>query len=332
MVTYTKRHLPTPIGLSGACPDLFRGRKSVHFVSPAWTYHRSDIQEIASCWRSTMQILPDATIIFLASTEYEATKLSEAGVPTAVCNVAIFVDEHVFQPLEPASFAEAEFDAIYNARLEPYKRHALAADVERLALIWDRRFDGTSSPYDREVAVSLSDARCLNLEFGAGEYHAFMPQEVARQLARARCGLCLSAEEGVMRASMEYLLCGLPIVTTKNKGGRDRYYGDPYVVFAEDEPAAVAAAVREINGRNLNKFAIRNHIAQLVDFERRNFLRLANDLVLAQFGIVNLFSSLRPFIECFPFVEPLSNWSRVRLLPLAQLVGRDLPSMKSQCK
>jgi hypothetical protein len=191
MVTYTKRHAPTPIGISGACADLFRGRKSLHFVAPVWTYSDADISEIAAYWRNTMQKLPDALIVFLASTEYEAVELSKAGVPAVVCNVSIFVDEKVFRPLAPMNLWDAEFDAIYNARLEPYKRHALASDVNKLALIWDRRFDGTSSPYDQEVISTLSNANHLNIEKSSGKYKSFALQEVAHELARAKCGLLI---------------------------------------------------------------------------------------------------------------------------------------------
>ena len=56
-------------------------------------------------------------------------------------------------------------------------------------------------------------------------------------------GLCLSAEEGGMHASMEYLLSGLPIVTTRSRGGRDFFFNEVNSVIVEDEATSVAIAV-----------------------------------------------------------------------------------------
>jgi glycosyltransferase involved in cell wall biosynthesis len=49
---------------------------------------------------------------------------------------------------------------------------------------------------------------------------------VNQGLARAVVGLCLSTVEGSNYASMEYMLAGLPIVSTPSIGGREVYF-DP---------------------------------------------------------------------------------------------------------
>jgi len=318
LVTYTKRHKPTPIGIAGSCPELFEGRSSLHFVGPVWNYEDHDVADIAVHWRETAKALPDATFVFLNSTDRETLALSAAGVPAITCSELLFVDDTVFKPYAPADFSGAAFDAIYVARLEPYKRHQLAREIENLALMFDARFDQTQSAYDLEVTRLLPNARYLNFEKSAGQYVSLDPDARAQRMNQARCGLCLSKEEGAMRVSMEYLMCGLPVVTTRSKGGRDRYFADLYVIVAEDDPANVARAVREIGRRKLSKLAIRDHIMRVVSFERRNFLSFANALVQKQFGVANLFSSLRPFIESWPFVEPEAAWSRARLKPFTE--------------
>src|SRR5271169_3219721 len=78
LVTYTKRHRPTPLGLAGACPELFSGRRSLHFVSPCWSLYPDDISEIAREWTRVSRLLPDSAIVFLANTDFDAFRLSSA--------------------------------------------------------------------------------------------------------------------------------------------------------------------------------------------------------------------------------------------------------------
>ena len=330
MVTYTKRHLPTPIGLAGACPALFEGRKSLHLVAPCWSLYQSDIDDIAHEWRRAVDRLPSAMIVFLASTEREAVALSAAGVPTLPGNVSILVDETSFKPMPALDFADAAYDAIYNARFEPYKRHELARLVTNLALVQDTGFDGNASPHETEVRRMLPNAHYLNYEYGKGRHVRLEKPAIAREINRARCGLCLSADEGMMRASMEYLMCGIPVVSTHSLGGRDRYYHEPYAVLVADDARAVAEAVTKLGTHPCNKLAIRDHIGKLVEFERKNFLNAINDLAYAQFGVKRLFASLAPFIRSSPYTEPQSDWSRQRLIPVATALGVRLPAIATE--
>jgi glycosyltransferase involved in cell wall biosynthesis len=52
-----------------------------------------------------------------------------------------------------------------------------------------------------------------------------------------------------MFASIEYLLCGLPVVTTRSIGGRDVFFDPAYVEWVEDDPEAVAQGVRNLIAR-----------------------------------------------------------------------------------
>jgi glycosyltransferase involved in cell wall biosynthesis len=324
LVTYTKRHRPTPLGLAGACPELFTGRKSLNFVAPCWSYYQGDFSEIAREWRRTMARLPDAMIVALASTDREAAQLSSAGVPTVICNGSIFVDETVFKPLEPFDFSDAVYEAIYNARFEPYKRHELARAIDSLALIYDARFDGKPSPLEASIREMLGGARYLNHLHGRGRYQALSNMAVARELNRARAGLCLSASEGIMRSSMEYLLCGIPVVSTHSVGGRDRYYQEPYAILVADDADAVRDAVLTLKRRQLNKLAIREHVGRLVEFERKNFLVAVNEIAESHLGARSLFTSLAPFVKAEPYTEPQHDWSRKKIQRVADALGVSL--------
>ncbi len=328
LVTYTRRLIPAPLGLPGSCPELFRGRKSLNFISASWLLYQSDIEDIARHWRRTAEALPDALVIFLANTEGDVLALSKAGVPTLPCNVSMLIDEKTYKPLPAMDFSDAAYDAVYNARFEPYKRHELAVEIENLALINDARSDGSTSPHEAEVRKLLPKARYVNHEHGRGRHAPMSKEDVARAINRARCGLCLSKSEGAMKASLEYLFCGVPVVSTESEGGRDRYYQEPYAIIVPDDPTSVASAVKEIKRRRLSKLAIRDHIGRLVDHERRNILAAINGIARKHFGVRRLFEDLSPFIQSHPFTEPRNQWSWRRLAPVAAALGVTLEPLE----
>jgi glycosyltransferase involved in cell wall biosynthesis len=115
------------------------------------------------------------------------------------------------------------------------------------------------------------------------------PHDVAACINRARVGLCLSAEEGAMFASTEYLLCGLPVVTTVNRGGRDFFFEPEFCATVEPDPRAVGCAVADLVGNTPAPETIR---AATLEKVRRERLKL-RDIVGAIFeteGIVPRFA------------------------------------------
>jgi glycosyltransferase involved in cell wall biosynthesis len=97
--------------------------------------------------------------------------------------------------------------------------------------------------------------------------------EVAAVYRRAHVGLCLSAAEGAMLASMQYLLVGLPVVTTPSMGGRDVFFDAENSITVEPEANAVAKAVAEWIERRPDPRAIRGRALERVA-EHRERLRV----------------------------------------------------------
>ena len=83
----------------------------------------------------------------------------------------------------------------------------------------------------------------------AGFSHAKWTQKVpsffiGREIGKAACGLALSAVEGAMFSCGEYTLCGVPVVNTRNLGGRDTLLPEFAVKTADDNADSVAQAVQ----------------------------------------------------------------------------------------
>lgn len=179
--------------------------------------------------------------IVLAPTGQQLHALRERQLTAIHCNQNAFVDEGIFRPLEKVI---GRFNAVYDARLAPYKRHELAVTVDRLALITYRKVTDRRAErrYSRTVERRLASSHFFN---GLGKNYQFLePRGVNLALNQCRVGLCLSEQEGTMWASMQYLLAGLRVVTTPSNGGRDEFFDSEYVEVVAPRTDAVATGVR----------------------------------------------------------------------------------------
>lgn len=218
-------------------------------------------------------------LIALCNEEIELEVFRGSGIEACVINQNAFVDEKIFSVQE----GSVRFDAIYNGQLKSFKRHYLATQVKSLALLY---YGGESDlAYFDEVKKLLSHAEFLNGDpvlIAGNKFKFFSSRDTAAFYNEARVGLCLSAAEGAMYASVEYLLCGLPVVSTRNFGGRDEFASGDYWLTVEDNAESVAGAVAEMKRRGLSRAHVRGetlkrvavHRSRLSDLMDREFTRL----------------------------------------------------------
>ncbi len=217
---------------------------------------------------------PHHQYIYLCNTREELRLIEAAGLVGIYCNHNCWIDEEIFRP-DPA--VAKDFDAVYDANLSPYKRHALAAEVPNLALISFRHPVMFNFPYARGVRKKLAHAHWLNDPLSP-DFRFLSTPEVVQTLRRSRVGLCLSASEGAMYASIQYLLCGLPVVSTPSRGGRDTFFEDDYVRIVPATPAAVREGVEELVARPLPAEEIRSRTLWRVREHRGRFQALLQQI------------------------------------------------------
>lgn len=208
--------------------------------------------------------------LVLCNTDVEMQNFRELGVPCHLVSHNAMINERPFMLEAPAV---AEFDAVYNATFHPMKRHALAAGIGSLALIFAHWHDDPEfAPYVAQSRQALSHAVFLNQPTPADEYRFFGRDELARQLSRARVGLSLSEEEGAHRASIEYLFLGLPVVSTFNRGGRDLLLDGDFCATVPAEPQFVAGAVRALIERGLSRDYVRRRTLAKIAGHRERYV------------------------------------------------------------
>ena len=161
-----------------------------------------------------------------------------------------------------SSTTEIKYDAIYIARMLPFKRLELTAEIKQLYIL---------------TYAENADKWDLHERYPQLSHANFNPQWLSTEekksaIRESRVGLCLSAEEGAMLASLECLLCGLPIVSTKSKGGRDKYYDEEYSIIVEPNSRSVKEAVQELIDRNIDRAYIRKKTIEKLDKERDRYV------------------------------------------------------------
>ena len=297
IVTATSEGKELPIGAAPLLAAAIGDRPATVLTRLAWEVETPwRLDRLVAAHRRHAAEQPRHRVVMLANSAREAWLLQAAGVRSYLCNHNALVDETAFTVGDPAA---RTVDAIYNARMKPYKRHALAAAVPSLALIYGRVLPEERA-YFQEVCRLMPQALMVNAieaertaatlaapaarravaMFTRHIGPAALPRStVADWLRRARVGLCLSASEGAMIASIEYLLCGLPIVSTRSLGGRDRYFEPDHCVIVPDAPAAIADAVAALAARAIDPHAIRATALAKMRHDRAGFVALVQAII-----------------------------------------------------
>lgn len=265
-VTATGDELPAAVAYSAR---IATGR-ALHLLLMVNWYAPHQIDALRAAAADARRDHPNIHLTVMAATAADDRMFRDAGFDSFWCNHNCLVDEHVFRP-DPAT--AKRFDAVYVGRLAPMKRHELAFDVPRVAVVSGSH--DVEGDYPRAVIGGYRDLAWCNYDPGSG-LSLIPEEETARIIAASRCGLALSALEGAMFASAEYLLCGLPVVTTPSVGGRDVFFHPDHVATVDPDPHAVAQAVDRFVSDPPDPIAIRTRtLAAFRPHRMRLLLRLS---------------------------------------------------------
>ena len=228
------------------------------FVYCGW-YHSEFFAKEAEQIFDTLNLNRD-NFFFMYNDELEESNFEKKGFNGQVINQGAWLDENLV--MRPLDAINKKFDAIYVGRFSAFKRHYLASGINNLALV-------AGNNHGNNVAEGIPDYKFLNAA-------PLKPNEVCVKINESNCGLILSAEEGACFASSEYLLCGIPVVSTKSKGGRSVWYNEYNSIICDDNPDEVAAAVGFFKENPRNPNQIRDgYIAKSRVYRQKFILKLA---------------------------------------------------------
>lgn len=254
-------------GSFGLIDDLPAGGPITVLFHPPWWLHPVGALRLRKKIRALGRRRP-ARVIVCANTWAERCFAAAAGLEARWHNQNIHAREGVFYP-EARTPGTQAYEAIYTAALEPYKRMGLARGVPALYVLTYK--SGQTGGWDvHKEHPELATA---------GYNRHFLGEDAVRALyAASDCGLALSRVEGAMWAAMEYMLCGLPVVSTRSFGGRDQFRDDYYWRTVAASPEAVAAGVRAWRENPPDRQEVRRRVLAKVEAGRARFAQFATRL------------------------------------------------------
>lgn len=234
--------------------------------------------------KKRLDVFKDISFTILACTEYDNAKFESMGYDSIFCSPNAFVDEFIFYPIKTMK----KWNAIYNAQIVPYKRLELAKDVQGLGIIsFINENQSFNNTYRESVLNMIGREKLINRKL-------IDPCSVRNILVQSKCGLILSKEEGANYATMEYLLCGIPVVTTENVGGRNEFLDHTNSITVPDNSIDIKNAVNNI--ANYNFYHIRENTITKMLFHRLIFYNHLKE----KFG--------ENILDNFVFKNKLLNW------------------------
>ena len=226
-----------------------RGRVCHVLVQPAW-HLLPHAQLLSESVTRLSTSAPNLQFTFMATTIKETECLLAHGLNAINIHKNAFLDDRIFFPKNDSI---KSFAAVHVANTEAFKRHRLAWGIRNLALItYAYRF-----PIDFKEVNGYRSLGFTNISPNRNEgIRVLKPNEVADILRRSGCGVILSAEEGSNNASTEYLMCGIPVLSTPSEGGRDEFFDPRHVRIVQPNPNEIEEVVTEMNDCSIDPFEI----------------------------------------------------------------------------
>ena len=104
------------------------------------------------------------------------------------------------------------------------------------------------------------------------DYHYLNQQEILDIYSSSKIGGIFSKTEGACFSSGEYLLCGLPVLSTHCKGGREYFYDNYNCVLCEPTEDAIYKGFKKIMKRykknDIDPIKIRNNHIKIMEEQR----------------------------------------------------------------
>lgn len=236
-------------------------RKNDHFLVIVGCYYHDALVEEAHRMFDALG-LNKANFYILCNDERDMELFEKYQFHAVLVNQNAMLDEN--QTMFPLPTVKL-YDAIYVARLIELKRHYLANLIGNLALV--------AGPTAGSAPSNSIPPHTFRNEL------ELPPSEVCKKINQSYCGLILSANEGASFVSSEYLLCGIPVVSTQSEGGRSIWYNAYNSIIAEPTPASIKEAVNYFVNNPRDPERIRNDHILLGNLHRQRFIHLISSIL-----------------------------------------------------
>jgi len=206
--------------------------------------------------------------------------------PIVLASHNAFIDETIYN-INPL---EKKYDMIINSCFEKYKRRHLANLIQNIIHIGYYQSTNNNEMYTPKTGF------CPNFmkeERNIKNYKHIDIDDCVKYYNSSKVGGIFSQVEGACFSSGEYLLCGLPVVSTYCSGGREHWYNEENSILCNPTEIDVKNAFdKAINNLKTGKFNPQK-IRQLHLDEMENH---RNNLTYA---VINLFKKITLDVPTF---------------------------------
>ena len=211
-------------------------------------------------------------VIFCAPTEKVRDMFIEFGLTSILLNHNCFLNYNNFV-INNNNELNRKYNAVINSRPYWWKRVYLASKVDKLLYIKGQDYTNDNSSWNGYKEMNLTLKSHIS------------PKKVVELYNESRVGLILSGNtgknqqygaEGANYSSSEYLLCGLPVISTESQGGRDYWFDNYNSIICEPNEESVQKSVdimlQKLNSGEINREKIRNKKIEKIKLMRENFI------------------------------------------------------------
>ncbi len=206
--------------------------------------------------------------VFLANMQQEKALFDTHHLHSLFCPHNAFLDERLYFPME----REQQWQALINARRKRFKRIHLVQELSSCCFITYATPDDDLA-YDAELFRDIPHLHRPQYQ-GTSIQQCFNTEQLREYYARSACGLILSDMEGGCFSAAEYLLCGLPVVSTPNVGGRNVFFHNDYTYYCHANTHGVRLAVEAAQTCTLSPQEIRKTCLERMVYFRIKYMEM----------------------------------------------------------
>ena len=232
----------------------------------------NSISLIAKAWYKNSSIPSNSQhkVILANSEEEKEFYENNYDVDVLFCNHNAFLNETRYIIKDDV---KKEYNMVISSCFRNYKRIWLAKDIPDILHI------GYKNGPLEYIPDFGTRANFKNNSTNMEDWDFFCTKKYVNLLNSSVCGGMFSEVEGACFSSSEYLLCGLPVLSTPSKGGRDVFYNSQNSIICEPSVDGVTKGYNDImtNLHKFDRYAIRETKLQQMDIFRNRLTEYVKD-------------------------------------------------------
>jgi hypothetical protein len=198
----------------------------------------------------------------------ECKLFDKLHIRNILINNNIFVDYNKYKPNEVIKIKK--YNAVFDNEFNVNSKYELCAFLDTIMFV-DRSKNPDMNFIESDI-VKKNNNEIIIIETEIKNNNTDIDYLINQIYNLSGVGLSLSEYTLSPGRYIQYLLSGIPVVTTFNYGGLDYFSDGRYILHVESEPFAVSNAVQSLNNIKINAQEIRENIIEKINYERKKFI------------------------------------------------------------